>query len=224
MWLQTIKFIATKSKCASLAQEIGFSAANSCNLLRMVKSATPLCTSQKECNKLDLTAAQYFWLVQVVGQSEPAPTSAPMWMDGALMGAPFSSIPVPGLTKVANSSWPCFFSFPQPRLVFFGNFFFLHPSRPPRSHLLPMHPGLLSPPPTYLPTYPPIYLRSHQPIYLCTYTLNLHQGNDDAGRWRYCNISDMFLHPPSYLPTRPCNFMTTKNNVAMTQLKVLQLN
>jgi hypothetical protein len=36
------------------------------------------------------------------GQSEPAPTSAPMWMDGALMGAPFSSLP--GLAKVANSS------------------------------------------------------------------------------------------------------------------------
>ncbi len=38
------------------------------------------------------------------GQSDPAPTSAPMWMDGALMGAPFSSLPVPGLTKVMNSS------------------------------------------------------------------------------------------------------------------------
>ncbi len=39
------------------------------------------------------------------GQNEPAPpTSAPMWMDDALMGAPFSSLPVPGLTKVANSS------------------------------------------------------------------------------------------------------------------------
>jgi hypothetical protein len=29
----------------------------------LVKSATQLCTSQKDCNKLDLTAAQYFWLV-----------------------------------------------------------------------------------------------------------------------------------------------------------------
>jgi hypothetical protein len=27
-----------------------------------------------------------------------------MWMDGALIGVPFSSLPVPGLTKVANSS------------------------------------------------------------------------------------------------------------------------
>jgi len=39
-----------------------------------------------------------------MGQSEPAPASAPMWMDGALMSAPFSSFLVPGLTEVANSS------------------------------------------------------------------------------------------------------------------------
>jgi len=38
------------------------------------------------------------------GQSEPTPTSAPMWMDGALMGAPFSSLLIPRLTKVVNSS------------------------------------------------------------------------------------------------------------------------
>jgi hypothetical protein len=63
MWLQTVKFIATKSKCAGLAQKISFSAPNSCSLLWLVKGATHLCTSQKECNKLHLTAAQYFWLV-----------------------------------------------------------------------------------------------------------------------------------------------------------------
>jgi len=33
-----------------------------------------------------------------------------------------------------------------------------------------------------------------------------------------------FVFLPTYLPTRPCNFMTVENNVAMTQLKVLQLN
>lgn len=38
------------------------------------------------------------------GQTEPAPTCAPMWMDGALLGAAFSSLPVPELTKVMNSS------------------------------------------------------------------------------------------------------------------------
>jgi hypothetical protein len=55
-----VKFIAKESKCAGLAQEIGFSAPNSCSLPWLVKGATQLCTSKKECNKLDLTAAQYF--------------------------------------------------------------------------------------------------------------------------------------------------------------------
>jgi len=56
MWLQTVKFIAKKSKFAGLAQEIGFSAPNSWRLLWQVKGATQLCTSKKECNKFDLTA------------------------------------------------------------------------------------------------------------------------------------------------------------------------
>jgi hypothetical protein len=63
MWLQTVKFIATKSWSVGLAQEIGFIAPNSGSLSWQVKGATQLCTSQKEGNKLDLTAAQYFWLV-----------------------------------------------------------------------------------------------------------------------------------------------------------------
>jgi hypothetical protein len=52
--------MSKKSKCASLAQEIGFSAPNSWSLPWLVKGATQLCTSKKECTKLDLTAAQYF--------------------------------------------------------------------------------------------------------------------------------------------------------------------
>ncbi len=36
---------------------------NSCNFPCLVNDATQWCTSKKECNKLDLTAAQYFWLV-----------------------------------------------------------------------------------------------------------------------------------------------------------------
>jgi hypothetical protein len=44
--------------------EIDFSAPNSCSLPWPVKGATQLCTSQKECNKLNLTAAQYFRLVE----------------------------------------------------------------------------------------------------------------------------------------------------------------
>jgi hypothetical protein len=55
-----VKFIVKKSKCAGLAQEIGFSAPNSCTAPWLVKGETQLCTSQKECDKLDLTATQYF--------------------------------------------------------------------------------------------------------------------------------------------------------------------
>jgi hypothetical protein len=32
-----------------------------------------------------------------------------------------------------------------------------------------------------------------------------------------------FILLPTYLPIKPCNFMTIENNVVMTQLKVLQL-
>jgi hypothetical protein len=46
-----------KSKRAGLGQEIGFSAPNLCRLLWLVKGATQLWTSKKECNKLDLIAA-----------------------------------------------------------------------------------------------------------------------------------------------------------------------
>jgi hypothetical protein len=50
-----------KSKCAGLAQEIAFFAPNSRSLPWLVKGATQLCTSKKECNKLEL--AQYFSFV-----------------------------------------------------------------------------------------------------------------------------------------------------------------
>jgi hypothetical protein len=63
MWLPTVKFIVKKSKCVGLAQEIGLSAPTSCSLLWLVKGATQLCTSKKECNILDMTLGQYFWLV-----------------------------------------------------------------------------------------------------------------------------------------------------------------
>jgi hypothetical protein len=63
LWLQRVKFIVQKSKCASLAQEIGFSASTSCILLCLEQGPTQLCTPKKECNKLDLTAAEYSWLV-----------------------------------------------------------------------------------------------------------------------------------------------------------------
>jgi hypothetical protein len=57
MWLQTVKSIVKMSKCACLDQEIDFLAPNLCSLPCLVKGATQLCTSKKECNKLDLTAA-----------------------------------------------------------------------------------------------------------------------------------------------------------------------
>jgi hypothetical protein len=48
MWLQRVKFMVKKTKkCASLAQEISFSAPNSCSLPWVVKVATELCTSKK---------------------------------------------------------------------------------------------------------------------------------------------------------------------------------
>ncbi len=56
-WLQTVKFIVKKWKCAR------FFAPNSSILQWLVNGAPQLCTSKKECNKLDLNAAQYFWLV-----------------------------------------------------------------------------------------------------------------------------------------------------------------
>jgi hypothetical protein len=60
MSFQTVKYIAEKIKCANLAQEVGFSAPNLCSLAWLVKGATQLCNSQKECTKSNLTAAQYF--------------------------------------------------------------------------------------------------------------------------------------------------------------------
>ncbi len=62
------KFIMEKSNCAGLAQEISFSAPNSCSLPWLVKGATQLCTSKRECNKLDLTAAPD-WSIIMIGPS-----------------------------------------------------------------------------------------------------------------------------------------------------------
>jgi hypothetical protein len=56
------------SKCVGLAQEIGFSAPNSCRLLWLVKGATQLCTSKKECNKLNLTGLSISdWSITIIG-------------------------------------------------------------------------------------------------------------------------------------------------------------
>ncbi len=54
------------------------------------------------------------------GQSKPAPTSAPFWMDGALMGFRFSSPPVAVLTSLVSTDWLLFF------FAFFQQTFFLN--------------------------------------------------------------------------------------------------
>jgi len=36
-------------------------------------------------------------------ETQPKPTSAPIWMDGALMSVSFSSVPVRVLTKVVTT-------------------------------------------------------------------------------------------------------------------------
>jgi len=66
MRLQILQLIVKNSKCVGLAQEIGFCAPNLCTWLWLVNGATQLCTSKNECNKLDLTAAQYFLLPVVM--------------------------------------------------------------------------------------------------------------------------------------------------------------
>lgn len=93
------------------------------------------------------------------GQNEPTPTNAPMWMDGTLMGVPFSSLPIHGLSKVVNLSWLFFRS-----LTHYGFLFFWEPFSSP--------PPLLR---SHLPTYPP----THAFTYLCTYTFSFHQSHDN---------------------------------------------
>jgi len=78
--VHTVKFIAKKLKCANLAQEIGFSASNSCRLPWLVNGATQLCTSIKEYNKLHLTVAQYLALVDHNDWSRWFTISRPLYM------------------------------------------------------------------------------------------------------------------------------------------------
>jgi hypothetical protein len=65
MWLQTVKFICEKSPyiCQFSSRNWFFCTKCVCILPWLVKGATQLCTSKKECNKLDLTLTQYFSLL-----------------------------------------------------------------------------------------------------------------------------------------------------------------
>jgi len=103
-------------------------------------------------------------------------------------GYTFLVLPCPWLTKVANSSW-LFFPFLSLGW-FFWEFFFSSPRTPVQAspsylHLdyLPMHLGVLPPPPAYLHAHLPTHLFTYSLIclpthpksnYLCTYALNLH--------------------------------------------------
>jgi len=57
------KIYCEKVKMCRVISPISFSAPNWWRLPWLVKGATKVCTSKKECNKLDLTVAQYCWLV-----------------------------------------------------------------------------------------------------------------------------------------------------------------
>jgi hypothetical protein len=92
-----------------------------------------------------------------LGHSEPAPTSAPTWMDGALMGFSFLS----------QGYWQVHFILSSLRTQFL--FFILKLYPPPTySHLPTLH----SPPPTYssihlkFVTLIPTYVPTHPSIYL----------------------------------------------------------
>jgi hypothetical protein len=61
-----------------------FFCTNSCSLPWLVKGETQLCTSKIECNKLDLTAAQYFSLVD--------PNDSSMWF--AISSPQVHTVPV----------------------------------------------------------------------------------------------------------------------------------
>jgi hypothetical protein len=57
------KIYCEKVKMCRFSSGKWFFCTNLWRLPWLVKGSTQLCTSKKECNKLDLTAAQYFWLV-----------------------------------------------------------------------------------------------------------------------------------------------------------------
>jgi hypothetical protein len=150
------------------------------------------------------------------------------------LGALFLSPLILRLTKVANSNWP-FFSFCQPKLVIFGGIlFFLTP------HTCPGFTYLL----TYLPTYLLVnyclctltfsfphllnHLATHLPTFLSTY-LSMYPCAKIFTKTMTMQVDEgiaiyqvgCFILLPTYLPTKPCNFMIVENNVVMTQLKVL---
>jgi hypothetical protein len=86
---------------------------------------------------------------------------------------PFSSLPVPGLTQVVNSSWPFLFPFLSLGWFAFGTFFFPQPPCPPRSHLptciQTTYLCTLACSLPHLPTCPPIHPSTYLFIHMLTY-------------------------------------------------------
>ncbi len=95
--------------------------------------------------------------------------SASIWMDYALMGVPFLSVPILLLSQVVSIGWLLFSPFLNNLAsVFVLELVFYFSTLALVSHIylhlnyLPMHQkGLLSRPPSYLPTCPTTYLSVH---------------------------------------------------------------
>ncbi len=70
MWLETIKFIAKKWKCAGLAQEISLSAPNSCSLLAVAGRRRNSCAPPKKSviNWTWLRLSISDWLIIMIGR------------------------------------------------------------------------------------------------------------------------------------------------------------
>ncbi len=70
MWLETIKFIAKKWKCAGLAQEINLSAPNSCSLLAVAGKRRNSCAPPKKSviNWTWLRLSISDWLIIMIGR------------------------------------------------------------------------------------------------------------------------------------------------------------
>ncbi len=98
--------------------------------------------------------------IKILGQSEPAPTSAPTGMDGALIGFSFLSLCHPQvgifpLPFLSPDSFFCnfIFSLPPTRFLFFFHFWnFSHPPTRPSTNLPTNTLNRYLPNPTYMAT------------------------------------------------------------------------
>ncbi len=102
------KIYCKKVKMCWFSSGHWFSAPNSCILPWLVDGATQLCTSKTECNRLDLTAAQYFfWLVDHNDRSRWFAISSPH-----VYADPFTVVLV-GLPKQIQLNLDILFYYPE---------------------------------------------------------------------------------------------------------------